>query len=135
MSITYGDVTYVTRAAEGAITFATGCEFAPVIVGSAATQVKAATDSATTVIGFARKPTTADSIADGDAVDIAVSGVVAAYVSGTVTVNDPLEVHSTVTQVAKLTLSAYTDITKRVARVVIGRTGAGLAWVEVRGGY
>lgn len=126
----------ITRVAEGAITFATGATYAPAIQGTAADQVLAATDSATTVIGFVRKPMTADSIAAGDTVDVLTDGsIIQQYVSATVTVDDCLEVHSTVNQLAVLTLSAYTNILDRVAVVLAPRTGAGLTWVMVRRGY
>jgi len=126
----------ITRVAEAAIAFQTGVLYAPVIQGTAADQVLAATDSAATVIGFVKKPMMADSIALGDTVDVVTEGsIIKAYVSETVVVNDPLEVHSTVTQLNKLALSAYTDITKRCANVVSPRTGVGVTWIRVKGGY
>lgn len=126
----------LTRVAEGAITFATGAMYAPVIQGTSADQVKAATDSATTVIGFVRKPMVADSIADEDTVDVLTDGsIIQQYVTATVTVDDCLEVDTSVNKLAILTLSAYTDILKRVAVVLAPRTDAGLTWVMVRRGY
>ena len=128
----------LTRVAEGAITFATGAMYAPVIQGSAADQVKAATDSATTVIGFVKKPMMADSIADEDTVDVVTDGsIIQQYVTATVTVDDCLEVHSVVNQLAILTPAADAGafLIKRVAHVVSPRTGAGLTWVRVRRGY
>jgi hypothetical protein len=128
----------ITRVAEGAITFATGAIYAPVIQGSTADQVKPAADSATTVIGFARKPMTADSIADEDTVDVVTDGsIIQQYVSATVTVGDCLEVHSVVNQLAILTPAADAGafLIKRVAVVLAPRTKAGLTWVMVRRGY
>lgn len=128
----------LTRVAEGAITFATGAHYAPVIQGTAADQVLAATDSATTVIGFAMKPMTKDSIETGDTVDIVTDGsIIQQYVTATVTVDDCLEVHSTITQLATLTpaADAAAFLIKRVAVVLAPRTGAGLTWIMVRRGY
>lgn len=127
----------LSRVAEGAIAFATGSMYAAVIQGSAANQVKAATDSATTVIGFVRKPMIATSIADEDTVDVVTDGsIIQQYVSATVTVDDCLEVHSTVTQLAILTpADTAAFFGTRVANVVSPRTGAGLTWVRVRRGY
>lgn len=132
------EVGVITRVAEAAITFQTGVLYAPVIQGTAADQVLAATDSAATVIGFVKKPMTADLIATGDTVDVITEGsIIKQYVSGTVAVNDPLEVHSTVTQLAKLTVAdgAATAILKRCANVVSPRTNAGVTWVRIKGGY
>ena len=127
----------LTRVAEGAIAFATGAMYAAVIQGTAADQVLPATDSAATVIGFARKPMTADSIADEDTVDVVTDGsIIQQYVTATVTVDDCLEVHSVVTQLAILTpADTAAFFSKRVANVVSPRTGAGLTWVRVRRGY
>jgi len=126
----------ITRVAEGAITFATGAQYAPVIQGTAADQILAATDSATTVIGFVRKPMTKDSIETGDTVDVLTDGsIIQQYVTATVTVDDCLEVHSVVNQLAILSVAAYTNILERVAVVLTPRTGAGLTWVMVRRGY
>lgn len=127
----------LSRVAEAAITFATGAWYAPVIQGTAANQVLPATDSATTVIGFVRKPTTADSIADEDTVDVVTDGsIIQQYVTATVTVDDCLEVHSVVNQLAILTpADTAAFFGKRVANVVSPRTGAGLTWIRVRRGY
>lgn len=127
----------LTRVAEGAITFAAGTTYAAVIQGTAADQVLAATDSATTVIGFVRKPMTADAIAEGDTVDILTDGsIIQQYVTATVTVDDCLEVHSTVNQLAILTpADTAAFFGTRVANVVAPRTGAGLTWVRIRRGY
>lgn len=131
----------ISRVAEGAITFATGAWHAPVIQGTAANQVKAATDSATTVVGFVRKPMTADSIADEDTVDIVTDGsIIQQYISETVAANDLVEVHSTVTQLNKITIdttsaaSSLASLQARAAKVVAPRSGAGLTWVNI-GGY
>ena len=127
----------ITRVAEDAITFATGAMYAPVIQGSAADQVLAATDSAATVIGFVKKPMTADSIAVGDTVDVVTDGsIIQQYVTATVTVDDCLEVHSVVNQLAILTpADTAAFFSKRVANVLSPRTNAGLTWVRVRRGY
>lgn len=125
----------LTRVAEGAITFATGAMYAPVIQGTAADQVKPATDSATTVIGFVRKPMTTDSIVDEDTVDVVTDGsIIQQYVEATVTVDDRLEVHSTpFNTLAILAPSADAQtLGARVAVVLAPRTGAGLTWVMVR---
>lgn len=127
----------ITRVAEAAIAFQAGTWYAPVMQGTAADQVLAATDSATTVIGFVRKPMTKDSIETGDTVDVLTDGsIIKQYVSATVTVDDCLQVHSTVTQLAILTPgAAATFLAARVAVVLSPRTGAGLTWVMIRRGY
>lgn len=130
----------VTRVAEGAITFATGAEYAPVIEGTSANQVKAATAAATNVVGYVKKPSTKDSIADKDAVDVVIKGVIKMPVAGAVAQNDPLVVDSTVTQLAKITpdtTSAATllaDLKKRCATTKSSTSGAGSAYIEIKTG-
>lgn len=127
----------ITRVAEGAIAFQAGAWYAPVIQGTATDQILPATAVATTVIGFARKPMTADSIATGDTVDVLTAGsIIKQYVNETVTVNAPLEVHTTVTQLSLVNVgTTVANILKRCATVVSPRTNAGFCWVRIEGGY
>jgi len=131
------EVGMLTRVAEAAITFNAGAWYAPVIQGTAADQVLAATAAATTVIGFVRKPMTKNSVETGDTVDVLTAGsIIMQYVNETVTVNAPLEVHTTVTQLSLVAVgTTVANILKRCATVVSPRTGAGLCWVRIEGGY
>lgn len=130
----------VSRVAEGAITFATGAEYAPVIEGTTANQVKAATAAATTVLGFVKKPATKSSIADKDAVDVVIDGLIKMPVAGAVAQNDSLQVDATVTQLAKITLdttSAATLLAAIQKRCAIAKSnvgGAGSVYVQIGAG-
>ena len=130
----------VTRVAEGAITFATGAQYAPVIEGTSANQVKAATAGATNVLGFVKKPTTKDSIADKDTVSVVINGVIQMPVAGAVVQNDILAVDTDVKQLAKVTpvtTSAATllaDLQKKCATAKTSTGGAGNAYVEIKTG-
>ncbi|WP_406660894.1 hypothetical protein V7O66_13805 [Methanolobus sp. ZRKC3] len=127
----------ITRVAEGAIAFADGAWYAPVIEGTSTDQIKAATDSAATVVGFVKKPTEKDSIEDGDACSVVLVGLIKIPANGAVTINDFLEVHSTVTQVATLTpdtTSAATllaDLKKCVAIAKSSQAATGNIWVQI----
>lgn len=121
----------VTRVAEGAIAFADGAQYAPVIEGTSTDQIKAATDSAATVLGFVKKPTEADSIVDGDTCNVVLSGLIKVPTGGAVTINSPVEVHSTITQVAALSYSAIADLTKCVGIAKSSVGSAGNIWLQV----
>uniref|UniRef100_A0A6M3M890 Uncharacterized protein n=2 Tax=viral metagenome TaxID=1070528 RepID=A0A6M3M890_9ZZZZ len=129
----------VSRVAEGAIAFATGIQYAPVIEGTAANQVKAATAAAITVVGFVKKPWNKDSIADKDAVDVLIDGLILMPVAGAVVQNDLLAVDTTVTQLVKLTpdtttaISLLADLRKKCAKAKSSTAGAGNAYVSVEG--
>ena len=128
----------ITRVAEGAITFAdTAAQYAPVIGGTAADQVKQATAAVTTVLGFVKKPLYG-TIEDGDTVSIITRGIITMNVVGTVAVNDSLQVDADVDCLDELNIAAGAadDIYQRVARVlepVAGGVAPGTAaWVEIR---
>lgn len=129
----------VSRVAEGAITFAAGAQYAPVIEGTTANQVKAATAAATNVVGFVKKPWNKDSIADKDAVDVVIDGVILMPVAGAVVQNDILAVDTDVKQLVKVTpntTSAATllaDLQKKCAKAKTSTAGAGNAYVTVEG--
>ncbi|WP_135612763.1 hypothetical protein [Methanococcoides sp. AM1] len=127
----------VTRVAEGAIAFATGAQYAPVIEGTSTSQIKAATDSAATVVGFVKKPTGKDSIEDGDACDVVLSGLIKVPAAAAVTINSFLEVDATVTKVAAFdpdTTTAITllaDLRKNVGVAKSSVGAAGDIWIQV----
>lgn len=130
----------VTRVAEGAITFATGVKYAPVIQGTAVNQVKAATQNATTVLGFVRKPTTKDSIADGDTVGVMLApAIILQKVDASCNVNDYLSVGAIVNELAPLTIATdssaniVASYAKVVARAKHKLDASGNAYVSVGG--
>jgi len=121
----------VTRVAETAIAFATGAEYAPVIEGTTTGQIKAATDSATTVIGYVKKPTNADTIAQYDACSVVVDGLIKVKANGAVAMNSPVEVHSVVTEVAALTYAVIGDLAKCCGIAKSSQAVTGFIWLLV----
>ncbi len=126
----------VTRRAEGAIAFASGARYAPVIAGTGANQVKAATSAATTVVGFVKKPTTKDSIADGDTVDVVIEGLLSLPIEAASTaMNAFLQVGTDVTKLNTITLSGTpeAELVKIVGRAKQVLASAGFGWVKLGG--
>lgn len=125
----------VTRVSEGEITFKEGVQYVAVMQGTAAGQVKQATAGATTVLGFAKKPSETDIIVTKRAVDVVLApAVIAMGLSGAVNVNDYLEVGSTVTELSKLTVDSSDNVTvfaSVVARAIQKTTDHTIAWVSV----
>ncbi len=121
----------VTRVAEAAITFADGVEYAPVIEGTSADYIKQATDSATSVVGFVKKPTCADSIEANDVCSVVIDGLIKVKANGAVTINSPVEVHSVVTEVAALTYSAIGDLSKCAGIAKSSQAATGSLWLLV----
>lgn len=127
----------ITRVAEGAITFADDdAMYAPVIIGTAVTQVKQATAAAITVVGFVKRPLSG-SIADGDIVTVITTGIIKVNVVGTVVVNDMLQVDADVDALDELATAVDAEELKgRVARALYGVTGGvapgTAAFVEIR---
>ncbi len=125
----------VSKVAEAAIPILANQEYVPVIKGTANYQVLAATDSAATVIGFAKRPTnlalSVTSIPISTKLDVVVAGVIKIPTGAGVTINDYLEVHSTTTQVATLTVSAVGDFAKCVARALDTLGAAGDCYVKI----
>lgn len=112
----------ITRVAEAAIPILANQEYVPVIKGTANYQVLAATAAATTVVGFAKRPSTlalsAVSIPIGTTLTIVVAGVIKVPVSGASTAYGYLAVHTTTTQLVALSFAAEGDLAKCVARAI-----------------
>ena len=124
----------LTRVAEAAIVFGDGCEYAPVIQGTSVSQVLQATDSAVTVLGFVKKPLYGTIVA-GDTVDVVTRGIIRMRAAAGVVMNDPVEVHSVVTEVAQLVVvSPVTTLEPKVGRALTA-VSANMIWLEIGIGY
>ncbi len=129
------ELAVVTKVAEAAIPILASQEYVPVIAGTADYQVLAATDSATTVLGFAKRPTSlalsATSIPISTEVTVVTLGVVKVPVNGALAVGNYVEVHSTTTQVAALTIDTYDDYTKAVGKSLTKLGASGDAYIRL----
>ncbi len=124
-----------TKVAEAAIPILASQEYVAVIGGTADYQVKAATDSATTVLGFAKRPTSlalsATSIPIDTELTVVTMGVVKVPHNGTLAVGDWVEVHSTTTYTAVLVIDTYDDYTKAVGKSLTYLAGSGNAYIKI----